>query len=412
MNRPMTVSQLSSYLKGVFDDEELLHDVTLSGEVSDISYSDKHTFLTLSENDCYIKCVRFNARDPIEKGVKIALKGSVRFYGKKSSVSFNYTEYFLCGEGDKNAKLLALKSKLSELGYFENRPQLPRYITNVVAVTSPDGAAIRDLLRVVSEKCPFVRVRVYPVKVQGEGAAAQMTQAVNALQKLHTDAIVLCRGGGSDEDLSSFNDEALAVAVAQSKVPVISAVGHEIDYTLCDFCVGTRAGTPSIAGQIINAHAQALVNDLYAYAERAQNAVISKQQRRAAALEHGFLQLGSAVRKCVDGKKRELMLTAHRAHYALAKRTAVKKSRLTAVAKTMTAAADKMIIKRRSDTQTRYAQLKALDPQRILRTGYASVVSDGRAVKSAAQLKKGDHVRLDFSDGTVTATVESVLKKA
>ena len=146
MNRAMTVAQLSAYLRGVFDDEELLHDVTLTGEVTEVSYSDRHTFITLAEGAYSVRCVHFSARDKIEKGARVALRGSVSFYDKRNSVSFNYSEFFLQGVGDKNARLNELKEKLCALGYFENRPQLPRYIVNVVAVTSPDGAAIRDFL--------------------------------------------------------------------------------------------------------------------------------------------------------------------------------------------------------------------------------------------------------------------------
>ncbi|MDE6401596.1 MAG: exodeoxyribonuclease VII large subunit, partial [Clostridiales bacterium] len=255
MNRVMTVAQLSAYLRGVFDDEELLHDVTLTGEVTEVSYSDRHTFITLAEGAYSVRCVHFSSRDKIEKGARVALRGSVSFYDKRNSVSFSYVEFFLQGVGDKNARLNELKEKLAALGYFEDRPQLPKYIVNVVVITSPDGAAIRDFMRVVYDKNPFVKISVYPVKVQGDGAAAQMTQAITRLQSYKTDVIALCRGGGSDEDLDCFNDEKLATAVALSKIPIISAVGHEINYSLCDFCAGTRAGTPSIAGEIVNSRA-------------------------------------------------------------------------------------------------------------------------------------------------------------
>ena len=144
--------------------------------------------------------------------------------------------------GDKNARLNELKEKLCALGYFENRPQLPRYIVNVVAVTSPDGAAIRDFLRVVYDKNPFVKIRVYPVKVQGEGAAAQMAQAIARLQSYRTDVIVLCRGGGSDEDLDCFNDEKLATAVALSEIPIISAVGTRNKLFAVRFLRGNARG--------------------------------------------------------------------------------------------------------------------------------------------------------------------------
>ena len=158
MNRTMSVAQLSGYLKGMFDDEELLHDVTLTGEVAEVTYSDRHTFLVLADGDCSVRCVHFSARDNIEKGMRVALRGSVGFYGRRNTVSFVYSEFFMQGVGDKNARLAELKRKLGSLGYFENRPQLPKYLTDVTVITSPDGAAIRDFIRVVHGKNPFARI--------------------------------------------------------------------------------------------------------------------------------------------------------------------------------------------------------------------------------------------------------------
>lgn len=404
----MTVSQLSSYLKGVFDDEELLHDVTLVGEVSEISYSEKHTFLTLSEGKYSVRCVRFSARDSIEKGMRIALRGKVDFYDKRNSVTFIYREYFIHGEGAKNAELNALKQKLCDLGYFENRPLLPKYVTSVVVVTSPDGAAIRDFIRVVSDKCPFVKIRVYPVKVQGEGAAMQMARAVNSLQSYPTDAIILCRGGGSDEDLDCFNDEALAVAVAQSQIPIVSAVGHEIDYTLCDYCAGTRAGTPSIAGEIINARAAALKSDIYRIAYNGLYALAEKYETRKSTLDRVGSDIVSCMKSRVSDDARSAVFVEHRAYYALSKKSELYFGALTETARRLFAAVTRLTDGKRLKVEKLSSLLAALDPHRIINTGYAAVTADGVNITSAAGLKKGDTIKLVFADGTATAVVGEV----
>ena len=405
MNRTMSVSQLSRYLKGVFDDEELLHDVTLTGEVTDVSYSDRHTFLVLADGIFSVRCVHFGSRDNIEKGAFVALTGSVSFYDKRNSVSFTYSQFSLRGVGDKNAKLAALKQKLFELGYFENRPQLPKYVTDVVVVTSPDGAAIRDFIRVVHDKSPFVGIRVYPVKVQGEGAAAQMKEAIKRLQAERTDAIVLCRGGGSDEDLDTFNDEELASAVALSCVPVISAVGHEINYSLCDFCAGTRAGTPSIAGEIVNAHALAVTNDLVELTERMRNALYTR---------YGYLsdkvgRLGRAtvmsVSERVMGEFGRLESIMGRGMYSVRRRLYDKKSRLDVGATRLKNAVRIRFTARRAETDKLTALLNALDPHRIIKVGYAAVLKRGARVMSAATLREGDEVKLVFADGTASARI-------
>lgn len=410
MNREMTVAQLSAYLKGVFEDEELLHDVTLVGEVAEVSYSDRHTFLVLADGAHSVRCIHFSSRDKIEKGEVIAIVGSVDYYDKRNSVSFTYREFFTRGVGDKNAKLAETKRKLAMLGYFENRPTLPKYITDVIAVTSPDGAAIRDFIRVVYDKCPFVRIRVYPVKVQGEGAAAQITRAVEKLQAAKTDAIVICRGGGSDEDLDCFNDENLAVAVANSAIPVISAVGHEVDFTLCDFCAGTRAGTPSIAGEIVNSRALRIAEDVKTALYAMYSAVGAKYKNRV----RKVYRLGNAVTAAVSARINAgygaVRLEARRCSYAIKSAVAEKDSRLkTGVERLRSAISDKGDGARRRCEKLN-AVLTALDPHRIIKVGYAAVLAKRKRVNRADELSVGDEVKLVFADGNATAVINGIQK--
>lgn len=411
MNRKMTVSQLSAYLRGVFDDEELLHDVTLTGEVTDISYSDKHTFLALADGAFSVRCVHFFSRDKIEKGARVALRGTVSFYDKRNSVSFNYSEFGLEGVGEKNAKLEQLKAKLNGLGYFENRPQLPKYIVNVVVVTSPDGAAIRDFMRVVYDKCPFVNIRVYPVKVQGEGAAMQMTNAIERLQSCKTDAIVLCRGGGSDEDLDCFNDEALSTAVAKSRIPVISAVGHEINYSLCDFCAGTRAGTPSIAGEIINSHAGQLAVDLNNAMYTIYSEVISRYKRDVRRLNRLGTATTSAVTARINNGYNAVRLETRRGGYALQKKLDNKINRLRGAAINLKNSAAARLTEKRNHGEKLSALLSALDPHRIIKVGYAAVMREKHRVMSVKQLAPSDEVKLVFADGAATAVIKDVMSE-
>lgn len=408
MSRTMTVTQLSSYLKGVFDDEELLHDVVLTGEVTDISYSDKHTFLLLADGRYSVRCVHFGARDNIEKGAKIALRGSVSFYDKKSSVSFNYNEFRLDGTGDKNARLEKIKRELQAKGYFENRKPLPKYVTDVVVVTSPDGAAIRDFMRVVYDKCPFVNIRVYGVRVQGEGAADMIRAAVQNLQSATVDAIVLCRGGGSDEDLDSFNDAALAQAVAESRIPIISAVGHEIDYTLCDYCAGTRAGTPSIAGEIVNSHALSIVADMYDAIASIKSAV----ERKYTACVNRLNRLGSATTNAVSRRIGASFAAVRRladgSMYALKNRANAKVSKLAAATGRLRSGMSLKLNEARHTADVTKARFTALDPRRIIKIGYAAVMGKYKRIMSAGELSKGQSVTLVFEDGVADCDVTDV----
>ncbi len=408
MNRTMTVAQLSSYLKCVFEDEELLHDVTLTGEVVDVSFSDKHTFLTLSDGKYSVRCVHFMSRDGIEKGMRVALRGSVAFYDRRTSVSFNYSEFFASGVGDKNIKYEQLKAKLAAAGYFENRPQLPRYVTRVIALTSAEGAAIRDFIRVVHDKCPFVDIRVCDVRVQGDGAAAMIADALRRLQNERTDAIVLCRGGGSDEDLDCFNDETLATAVATSRIPVISAVGHEVDYTLCDYCAGTRAGTPSIAGEVICTHARRIITDIADSILRIKESVF----RRYTARLHDVGRLGNATVKAVAARVGNGYIAvrryADRAAYALQKKADGKKLRLIGVAGRIRTGLSRRYAASEARLEVVRTKIRTLDPHRIIKIGYAAVLGEGGRITDAAELRCGQDVKLVFSDGDATATVTKV----
>ncbi len=407
----MSVRQLSLYLKGVFDDEELLHDVTLTGEVAEVSYSDKHTFAVLADGDVSIRCIHFSSRDAIEKGARVVLRGSVRFYDKRTGVTFCYTEFFVDGKGDKNAKFIALKNKLMGMGYFENRPRLPRYIADVIVITSPDGAAIRDFMRVVYDKCPFVGIRVYPVKVQGSEAARSIVRAINDLQRARTDAIVLCRGGGSDEDLDCFNDEQLATAVATSRIPVISAIGHEVDYTLCDFCSGTRAGTPSIAGEIVNGRALRLASDIQNGSNAVRNgmaALYTKRVKRVA-------RFGSTVTKAVSAKADNAFYgigsIMRRGLYATRAKFYTLTGRLQATARRLMSAAARRFDGKHAATEKLCALLKALDPNRIIENGYAAVVKDGKSIKSVSELSDGSEITLVFADGSASAVITKLNKR-
>ncbi|MDE6029359.1 MAG: exodeoxyribonuclease VII large subunit [Clostridiales bacterium] len=412
MNRQMTVSQLSRYIKGVFEDEELLHDITLSGEVAEVSYSDRHTFLVLSDGAFSVRCVHFSSRDKIEKGAFIALRGSVNFYDKRNSVSFTYSEFFLHGLGDKNIKLIELKQALANKGYFIDRPKLPKYIVHVVVVTSPDGAAIRDFIRVVHDENPFVVIEVYPVKVQGEGAAARMADAVNKLQSYKTDAIVLCRGGGSDEDLDAFNDEQLAVAVAQSRIPIISAVGHEVDYTLCDYCAGTRAGTPSIAGQIVNAHAGRILTDLAEYTYAIRACIESKYQRNVLRLNRLGKATTYAAARRISKQYGLLRSTATELRHGVDKKLQAFANCTTDCAARMKTALAVRYTAIRAKTDKLTALLSALDPHRIIKVGYAAVAKKGKRISGAVGLNIDDDIDLIFADGTATAHITSVKRNA
>ncbi len=216
---------------------------------------------------------------------------------------------------------------------------------------------------------------------------------------------MLCRGGGSDEDLDAFNDETLATAVAESRLPVISAVGHEVDYTLCDCCAGTRAGTPSIAGGIIAERAVALVDDIVLAAQRCRAALSAKYERRRTEVRYLATEVAHAAATGAERYRRSIESLSRRAAFAAERKLAAGKEPLMYTARRLGSAAQAMTAKKRLRLDKLSALVGALDPHKLIDGGYAAVYSGGRPVRSVKALAAGDEIKLVFADGTATAKV-------
>lgn len=242
MQSKLSVSQLNNYIKGVFDDELILKNITVFGEVSEITVSAGNAFFTLRDDSSLLRCVRFGGGFTPKSGDTVLAIGSVEYYAKGGRVTFRAREIKPYGEGEIARALAELKTKLESEGLFANRPVLPKFIKKIAVVTSTEGAVIHDMTSIL-KRCPYLDVMVYPVRVQGEGSETDVAGAVTraSTERNGCDAIILARGGGSEADLAAFNTEVSARAVAGSAKPVVSAIGHETNYTLCDFCAGIRA---------------------------------------------------------------------------------------------------------------------------------------------------------------------------
>ena len=263
MNKVLTVSQLNNYVKNVFEDELILQNITVEGEVFESKFSGGNTYITLKENDCVLSCVRFGSRLEFYTGDKIHVTGGVRFYPKGGKVTLvvNYAQAI--GKGDLLVKLEELKKKLKEQGYLDNLKKLPAFIGKIALITSKEGAVIHDFLEVLARNgCGYIDVDVYDVRVQGANAEQTIARAFLSTKNKYYDVVVVARGGGSGQDLSCFNTELVAKSVFDCVYPVISAVGHEIDYTLCDFASSLRAGTPSIAAEKIVRQNEAFLGEM------------------------------------------------------------------------------------------------------------------------------------------------------
>ena len=253
--KPITVSQVSQYVKQIFDAEELLHGICVVGEISGWSYLRGTSYFTLKDENSAISCVCFTADkfNDFKNGDSVMVVGSVKYYTKTGKLNFNAIKIEPYGENVLYQKFLELKKSLEDKGYFlpECKKPIPKQIKRIGVVSSEGGAVIQDIINIRTRRNPAIDIVLYPVKVQGVGAENEIAHGISVLDNYNVDVIVVARGGGSFEDLAPFNTEIVADAVFYCKKPLVSAVGHETDYTIIDFCSDLRAPTPSAAAELL-----------------------------------------------------------------------------------------------------------------------------------------------------------------
>ncbi|MCL2354006.1 MAG: exodeoxyribonuclease VII large subunit, partial [Defluviitaleaceae bacterium] len=252
------VSKIVQYMRDLVEDDMLLSSIWVVGEVSNLTkHSSGHLFFDLKDDKAILRCVIFKGEASqlpfeMEEGQLLQVYGRISLYKERGELRFIGEFADVKGQGNIQQGLEKLKEKLKVEGVFENRRPLPKYPRKIAIITSPTGAAIRDMLKIIKQQNPIAQVVLVPALVQGEGAVADIVRSIaSANAALDVDVIILGRGGGSVEDLWAFNTEAVARAVYGSTLPIVSAVGHETDFTLCDFAADVRAATPTEAAQMV-----------------------------------------------------------------------------------------------------------------------------------------------------------------
>lgn len=293
----VSVSLLTGYIKNILGAEELLHDIKLVGEVSGLRCSGPHAYFTLKDENAQIACNCFSyAKTYLPKnGESVCLFGGVDFYPLGGKLSFNCKKIEPLGKGLLALQLEQLKKKLAEAGYFDERHKkpIPKYPKNVCVLTAKTGAVIRDIVSTIRKKNHILDIDVVDVKVQGQFAENTIITALDMVDKLGYDVIIIARGGGSMEDLMPFNSERLVYKIFDCKTPIISAVGHETDFTLCDFVADRRVPTPTASGELVGYDVAELKNTLAAYCD-----LYKKQLNNR--LQNAELQLISAVKTVIN----------------------------------------------------------------------------------------------------------------
>lgn len=431
-----TVAEVTRRIKDTLEDE--VGQVWVEGEVSNLRRpASGHLYFTLKDETAQIRAVLFSGaarhlKLDLRDGVKLRVFGVVTVYERSGDYQVRVQEVEAAGQGALQAAFEALKQKLAAEGLFaaERKKPLPRLPQHVAVVTSPTGAALRDILNVLDRRFPNLHILIAPVKVQGAGAAAQIARALDYLNaRGGLDVIIVGRGGGSLEDLWCFNEEAVARAIARSHVPVISAVGHEIDFTISDFAADLRAPTPSAAAEMVVGLKETFEQELRGAARRLdmarRNAVSTARHRLAAAsgsyvfhepanlvrqhaqrLDGLTLRLERAMRESAPQRRqglreleRGLGHALQRTHQAAARRLDAGRLRLAHGAELRARAAAQEL--RRLD-----GQLQALNPFAVLRRGYSITrLRDGAVVRSRAQAPPGARIQTRVADGCFESEV-------
>ena len=390
-----TVGQVNAYIKNMFTQDYMLNRIYVKGEVSNCKYhTSGHIYFSLKDESGTIACVMFaGQRGGLSfrmcEGQQIVVFGQVNVYERGGSYQLYAREIRLDGEGVLYERFQALKRELEEMGMFasEYKMPIPAYARRIGVVTAPTGAAIRDIMNISRRRNPFVQLILYPALVQGEGAAASIVRGIRMLDEAGVDVIIVGRGGGSIEELWAFNEEEVARAIFECHTPVISAVGHETDFTIADFVADLRAPTPSAAAELAYFDCRTLLNSMQGHQERLERAVWNKIDVNRAKLERYGTRL-----QYLNPESR----LRDRQQYAAD------------VQERIQSAMEQKIKDKRHRLSLYLERFHGLSPLRKLNQGY-SYVSDkeGKTLTSVSQVKQGDGLLIYVTDGTIEASVQN-----
>ncbi len=393
----LSITQLNEYIRGKLDGDSLLNSVAVRGEISNYKlYPSGHHYFTLKDEGAALKCVMFKGnalrlRFRPENGMKVIAMGKVSVFPRDGAYQLYCTAMAMDGVGDLYAAFEMLKKKLAAQGLFDpaHKQPLPRYPGTIGIITSSAGAAVHDMLRILRKRYPLSKVKLLPVRVQGAEAPGEIAAAIGYANHYKlADLLIVGRGGGSMEDLWAFNDERVAHAIYQSRIPVISAVGHEPDVTISDYVADLRAATPSNAAELAVPDQDALRQTLDSM--NTAMAVALNRQLKAARQHLNVLSQSPALRSpmgYLEQKQQSLQLLTNR----------------------LAAAQTNQINRKHQQYIALTSKLDAMSPLKVLTRGYAMAQkAGGEVVKSVGQVERGERITVSLSDGKMSATVMDI----
>lgn len=396
----LSVTQINEYIRAVMDDDNLLRSVAVRGEISNYKvYPSGHHYFTLKDDGASLKCVMFRGnatrlRFRPDNGMQVLAMGRVSVYPRDGAYQLYCTGLISDGIGDLYVEFERLKTKLSAQGLFapSHKKPLPKYPEKIALITSSAGAAVHDILRILNKRYPLCAVRLLPVRVQGAEAPDEIAGAI-AYANLHklADLLIVGRGGGSIEDLWAFNDEKVALAVYESEIPIISAVGHEPDVTICDLVADLRAATPSNGAELAVPDREGLAQIL----DAAYSSITTLLQRKLDTAGQRLLILAESP-----------ALSGPQVYFTQ------RENRLALLQNRLLSAQNQTVNGYRQRFVSQIAKLDALSPLKVLSRGYAIArTHSGSVIRSAKQVEPADAVEVVLNDGLLSAIVTHVKEK-
>ena len=393
----LSITQVNEYIRAQMEHDPLLNSVAVRGEISNYKmYPSGHHYFTLKDEGAALKCVMFKGnalrlRFHPDNGMKVIAMGKISVFPRDGAYQLYCTAMAMDGVGDLYAAFEQLKAKLAAQGLFDptHKKPIPKFPHTIGIVTSSAGAALHDMLRILKKRYPLSQVRLLPVRVQGVEAAGEIAAAIRYANHYElADLLIVGRGGGSIEDLWAFNDERVAYAIYESKIPIISAVGHEPDVTISDFVADLRAATPSNAAEL----------------------AVPDQDALRQTLDGMSAAMASALQRQLKAARQHLkVLSASPALQSPVSYLGQKRLGLERLQERMLAAQTRCIDRKKQSFIGLTAKLDAMSPLKVLTRGYAMTqTDDGQVVRSTKQVSSGDSIQITLSDGRLHATVTDI----
>lgn len=388
-----TVSQVNKYINKVFENEYLLKSISISGEVTNASMSGGVMYFNIKDDESMLPCVCFDRSclEIVKNGTQVLILGSVNYYTKGGKLTFIVKTITPFGEGLLYKKYLELKDKLSKEGLFDenHKRKIPKYIKRIGVISSDTGAVIKDIINVTKRRNDYIDIILYPVKVQGVGAGEQIVQGIEFFSNYsNVDVIIVARGGGSFEDLMPFNSEIVARSVYNCKKPLVSAVGHETDFTIIDFVSDLRASTPSVAAELCSFDKAGeiqknidIIQNLYA---NLNNKVVEKSKN----VKQSVVRISNIVQN---------KFTFYNQHYKL-----ILKNAFNSLSNFYKATTERLSLTQKL--------LLSLNPENVIKRGYAKITFNNKILEDINNVQCKDIINIKLKNGEIIGEIKEVKK--